>query len=154
MEERLLDLLFRLAKQTEGKLKREVEVQQAISNGVMLYLSRLLRFLWRRNVRKVNNKLDALLPMIHPILRIIQHCRSPPTKPKPLPQQPEYKLENLVPTRKSKPVGEHSVPEAEPLEDVGRLVGRISQLLALCSKVELRVEKTFAEALSMSSEQF
>lgn len=113
-------------------------MQQAISNGVMLYLSRLLRFMWHRKVQEVNSKLDGFLPMIQPIMRIIQHCRTPPTKPN-LPQQPEYKLENLIPTRKSKQVAEHNAAEVEPLEAVGKLVDRISQLLSLCSKVELRV---------------
>lgn len=33
-------------------------------------------------------------------------------------------------------------------------MGRITQLLSLCSKVDLWVEKTFAEALAMTSQQF
>lgn len=57
MEDRLLDLLFRLAKHTEGSPKRDAEVQQVIANAIILYLARLLRFLWRRTVKKVSPKL-------------------------------------------------------------------------------------------------
>ena len=35
-----------------------------------------------------------------------------------------------------------------------KLISKICQLITLCSKVDLKSDKTFSEALAMSSEQF
>jgi hypothetical protein len=53
IEVKIMEMLLRLAKKGDGvggRAKNELEIHQSICNAMLIYLSRVLRFLWKRKV--------------------------------------------------------------------------------------------------------